>query len=397
MRFVVRQPIFDYREQVEGYFLNIEKPTGGLVDTVSEVAAITVALDRIPRHSWAMVECGVQVLASMAVRRLPMGRVVLAISSDEYASAEMLRCVRELRREGFTFAIADFEANREWEPYLPFMDWVAVRGSSLLCKMKKNLAAGKARNARMIARNLDTRSDLAAADNCGFRYFEGAYYLSSAQELAREVPPAKLACLRLLTELQRPVLHYAVIENLIKAEPSFCYRFMRYMNSSAFFGVQKVTGIRHAMSLLGDDELRRWLSLMATVAAVDGRPTEVVVCAMLRARLCELLSPDAPDAGFMTGLFSLMPLVVNMQLSALLSVVRLPQAVERALWGEPGALRALLDLAVAFERARWNMVHDLAHGLGITDERVFAARGDASRWTNGILATQAAPANAMTA
>jgi len=396
MRFVVRQPIFDYREQVEGYFLTIEKPVDGMLDTVSEVATVTIALERIPRHSWAMVECGTQVLASTAVRRLPMGRVVLALNPEEHASEEMLGCVKELRREGFSFAIADFEADNAWEPYLPFVDWVAIRGSVNLCKLRKNLGAGKARNARMIARNLDTRTDWAAANGCAFRYFEGAYYLTPGQELAREVPASKLACLRLLTELQRPVLHHAVIENLIKAEPSFCYRLMRYLNSAAFFGVQKVTGIRHAMSLLGDDELRRWLSLMATVAATDGRPSEVVICAMLRARLCELLSPDSPDVGFMTGLFSLMPQVVNMQLSALLTVVQLPQAVSRALWGEPGPLRTLLDLAVSFERARWSVVRDLAQDLRLSDEQVFAARGDASRWTNGILATQAVT-NAMTA
>lgn len=184
------------------------------------------------------------------------------------------------------------------------------------------------------------------------------------------------------------MLNLCALESLIKAEPSFCYRLLRYLNSAAFFGVQKVTSLRHAMTLLGDDELRRWLSLMATVASSAGKPGEIVVTAMLRARFCELLSPSAPDHGFMAGLFSLMPMIVNMQLGALLSVVQLPVPVDDALWGEPGPLRTLLDLSLAFERAQWRMDRDLAEALKITDDQVFVARREAARWTNEIMSAQ---------
>lgn len=397
MRFVVRQPIFDHREQVAGYFLEIEKPSEGLPDPADEVATVTVALERIPQHSWAMVDCGARVLSSAAVRQLPVERVVLALPDEGHESAEMLNSARALHRAGYKFAIAHFQPNDGWEPYFALVDWVALSGNDAMCMLRQSMAAGQARHARLIARNLPTRTARAEAQKCGFRYFEGAFYLTSEQQLARELPASKIAALRLLAELQQPILNYVVLENLIKAEPSFYYRLMRYLNSAAFYGLQQVKTIRHALSLLGDQELRRWLALMATVSASQGVPSETVICAMLRARLCEVLFREAPDLGFMTGLFSLMPLVVNMQLQVLLTVVHLPTAVEQALWGDPGSLRMLLDLAVAFERAQWNVVRDLAYALHLTEEQVDAARGEASAWTNKILSTQVTEPRSMSA
>jgi c-di-GMP-related signal transduction protein len=165
--------------------------------------------------------------------------------------------------------------------------------------------------------------------------------------MTTDIPALKLACLQLLQELRRPMLDLLKLEEIVKAQPSFCYRLLRYLNSAAFFGLPTVTSIRHAMALLGDQDLRRMLTLMAAVASSDGQPSEIVFMSMLRARLCELLSPEFPEHGFMTGLFSLMPMIVNMPLSAMLSVVHLPSPVDKALWGQPGALRMVLDLTVS--------------------------------------------------
>lgn len=395
MRFVVRQPIFGSGEQVAGYRLNIEEPRGGdAVNPELVLEPVKAALTRIPAQSWAMVECGLEVLRSAAVRTLPAHRVVLAVSGEERGDG-LLLWMRELRKEGYQLGTLQFERDAGWELLLPLLDWVAVRADVNGEELRRTMAAAQMRGVRLIAGGLATREQLNSARQFGFRYFEGPYYLTPSQELPREVPASKLACLRLLAELQQPELRLGVLEELVKAEPSFCYRLMRYMNSAAFFGLQKITSIRHAMALLGDDQLRRWFSLMAVAAAGDGHPSEVVMCAMLRARLCEVLSPGMPEEGFVTGLFSLMPLVVNMQLQALLSVVRLPSAVDCALRGEPGPLHTLLNLAVAFERAQWQVVRDLADSLGCTEEQVFAARGEASQWANEILATQATAAAKM--
>jgi EAL and modified HD-GYP domain-containing signal transduction protein len=395
MRFVVRQPIFNLREQVEGYELKVETPADGELDLVGYVEAVLAALERIPGTARATISCGLPLLTSRLLTRVPPARVLLGIDPGGSDKDDLLSASLALKKSGYSFALLDFETDAGLERWLGVAETVGIRMRSNIAETRRYVLGHSTHRLRMVAREVSNRADLHAAGRAGFQLFHGEYFLQPAQELSREVPSSKLASLELLKELRQPVLNLRALENLIKAEPSFCYRLLRYLNSAAFFGMQKVTSIRHAMTLLGDEELRRWLSLMAAVASSEGKPSEAVATAMLRARFCELLDVEAPDHGFMTGLFSLMPMIVNMQLSALLSVVRLPLPVDNALWGEAGPLRILLDLSLAYERAQWPMVRDLADMLGLTDEQVFAARGEATRWTNEIMVAQVAePAGA---
>jgi EAL and modified HD-GYP domain-containing signal transduction protein len=394
MRFVVRQPIFNLREQVEGYELKVESDRD--FDATGYVDAVLAALERIPVATRATISCGLPLLTSKLLTRLPSARVLLAIDPGDSDIGELLNASFVLKKMGYEFTLLDFEPDVGLERWLGVVESVGIRMRPNLSEVRSHVRRHSSRALRMIAREITNRTDFASAQRGDFRAFHGEYFLQPAQELSRDVPASKLASLELLKELREPVLNLFALENLIKAEPSFCYRLLRYLNSAAFFGMQKVTSLRHAMTLLGDEELRRWLSLMAAVASSEGKPSEAVATAMLRARFCELLHGEDPDHGFMTGLFSLMPMIVNMQLSALLSVVRLPLPVDNALWGEAGRLRTLLDLSLAYERAQWPIVRDLADMLRLSEEQIFAARAEATRWTNEIMAAQVAmPAGAI--
>lgn len=384
MGFIVRQPVFDIHERVEGYELNLERPASSELDVGALVQSVRLALDRLPPGTRGTVPCGDTLLWSDVLRKLPARRLVLALSSLEH-SEEVWAKVRSLQRDGYKIALLDFRLAQAGSEALANLDVVGVPLRANLAELYQQILRCGFGRPVVVARQVATRRDWQLAFAAGFRHFHGEFFLTPAKQLAQEVPSSKLSCVELLKELRRPVLDHFALERLMKAEPSFCYRLMRYMNSAAFFGLHGVSSIRHAMTLLGDEELRRWLSLMATVAASEGRPNEAVVTAMLRARFCEVLSPEAPDFGFMTGLFSLMPLIVNMQLGALLTLVPLPASVHQALWGEPGRLRTVLDLSVAYERAQWRMVRDLANILELSEEQISAARGEASRWSNEIL------------
>jgi EAL and modified HD-GYP domain-containing signal transduction protein len=383
MRFVVRQPIFNSQERVVGYELDIEDLAEA--SAVETVEAVTLALQRVPLHTPATVLCGGALLNSEQLLCLPPERVVLALNPKN-SFRETLARIEALRKSGYRFALLDFHPGAERERWVPLVDWLGVVAEKNVTEVATHLhRTNERRIVRLVARQVHTRAQLAVATKAGFQYFHGEYFLHPPQVANRDVPTSKLACIQLLKELRRPELNLHVIEDLVKSEPSFCYRLLRYMNSAAFFGRQTITSIRHAMTLLGDDELRRWLSLMATVASGDGQPGEIVATAMLRARFCELLA-EIPDHGFMTGLFSLMPTIVNMQLGALLSVVKLPEPADRALWGDPSPLRTVLDMAVAFERAQWQVVRGLADALRITDGKVLEMRHEAAQWTNEIMA-----------
>jgi c-di-GMP-related signal transduction protein len=64
------------------------------------------------------------------------------------------------------------------------------------------------------------------------------------------------------------------IENLVKGGASSCYRLLRYLNSAAFGFANEIDSLRHALAILGERKVRRWIWLVATLdwTRQDHRP-----------------------------------------------------------------------------------------------------------------------------
>ncbi|MGA2921518.1 MAG: hypothetical protein ABSE28_10460 [Candidatus Sulfotelmatobacter sp.] len=71
----------------------------------------------------------------------------------------------------------------------------------------------------------------------------------------------------------------------------------------------------HALAILGDREVRRWVRLITTVGAGQDRTSDLVLCALVRARFGELLAPltrhDDYDL-FLLGLLSMLDVILEM-------------------------------------------------------------------------------------
>ncbi len=61
--------------------------------------------------------------------------------------------------------------------------------------------------------------------------------------------------------------------------------------------------MQHALSLLGERELRKWIAVVSVGVLADGKPDELMTVPLVRARFCELLAPLAGIAGDANDLF----------------------------------------------------------------------------------------------
>src|SRR5437879_13645813 len=94
----------------------------------------------------------------------------------------------------------------------------------------------------------------------------------------------------MLQAVSQPELDPKEIENVIKSEASICYRLLRYLNSAVFGFPSEIHSVRHALSILGEREVRRWVSLVATLGAGQGKSGELVHSVLLRESFCELMA-----------------------------------------------------------------------------------------------------------
>lgn len=163
----------------------------------------------------------------------------------------------------------------------------------------------------------------------------------------------------------RPVLDWDVLESLVKQEPSLCYRLLRYLNSPAFGLLNEIRSVRHALTILGEREIRKWISVVATLAMGSRKPGELVQTALLRGHFCELISRQlhqrTSDA-FLLGLLSLMDAILGIPLSEVLRRVSVDNKIKEALLHEPSPLLPVYELVLAHENANWEECRRIAEG-----------------------------------
>ena len=194
----------------------------------------------------------------------------------------------------------------------------------------------------------------------------------------------------MLEAASRAELNSREIEDLVKSEPSICYRLLRYLNSSLFGLSGEVHSVRHALMLLGERETRRWLHLVATLAAGQNKTSALILAALVRARFCELLgikSGQRDSDLFLMGLLSLMDAILDMSMAEIMKSVSLDPECKAALLSNAGPSGMVYQLVVAQEAGDWPRVAELAGKLHISQSEVSDEHWRAMQWARQMTGT----------
>lgn len=240
------------------------------------------------------------------------------------------------------------------------------------------------RGLSVVAEKVETKDEFDQHFNWGITYFQG-YFFAKPMMLSRpDLPGLDLSRMRLLQAIVRPELDHIEIENIIKSDTALCYRLLRYLNSARFSFRKSVTSVRHALSLLGDLEIRRWVTLMLALTAMQQKPAVLLEYALVRARFCEGLAPFARWRGsdlFFLGLFSVMDAILDMPMAELLERVALQDAVREALLGADSKLGTVLKLVKAYEAVDWATCDSLSQTLNVPEGTLSKLYLESVAWT----------------
>jgi EAL and modified HD-GYP domain-containing signal transduction protein len=242
---------------------------------------------------------------------------------------------------------------------------------------------------RLVADNVETEQEFQRAHRLGYSYFQGYFFAVPTVVTGNRVSSQKSTYLQVFSELTHENLNYAQLERLFKHDPPMTYRLLRYLNSALFSWTSPIQSIRHALTLLGDEELRRWVGLLGLASLAEGRPGALIVAAMIRARFCELLSCRTPLSSrsselFLTGLLSSFDEVLQCPMEGVVEGMGLSTDVCEALLGggdESSRLHRVLGLTLAWERGDWDQVLELSQSLDIDTAGVAGDYTEAVSWS----------------
>lgn len=394
-RFVARQPIFDASEKVFGYellfrdgltnYFRSDDHEQAARDTLD--SSLLLGLDMLCGTHYAFINCTRELLLGDYAGLLPSKQTVMEVLETVPPDEEVIAACRRLKQAGYRIALDDFVDKDPRQPLIELADFIKVDLKGTSHDQQAALVRQFGKQHLMLAEKVETRQEFQATRTMGFVYFQGYFFRQPEVVSARDIPANNANYLRMLQAVSGPDINLREVENLVKSEASLCYRLLRYLNSALFCFSSEIHSIRHALSILGEREIRRWVRLVATIAAGQHKSSELVFTALVRARFCELLSMKVQHGGsdlFLMGLFSLMDAILEMRMPDLLAKIPLDRAIKNVLLGGPSHLRMVYRLMLAQESGEWPAVDELAKLLHLERDELASCYWKAMRWAREV-------------
>jgi c-di-GMP-related signal transduction protein len=398
-KFLARQPIFDSYQIVYGYEMLFRSGPENLFDFTNPDAAaastadnlILFGIDRLTQGRRAFMNCTRDILVRDFLTLIPNDRIVVEVLETVRIDDELVTACHRLKQAGYLLALDDFRDGPEWGPLVKLADFIKVDVLATPVEEQQRLAQAFANtNVRLLAEKVETHADFKRTLGWGYKYFQG-YFFSRPEMVKRyDIPASKLNNLLVLQAANKVPVDLHDVGERIKAEPSLSYRLLRYLNSPAFPLIVEVHSIPHALSLLGERGVRKWVSLVAVAAMGEEKPAELVALPLVRARFCELLAPYAglPEFAsdlFLLGLLSAMDAILDMKMVDVLKEITIHEGIRDALLGRENALRKVFDLALKYEMGAWDGLCSRAKNLKIPEDLIPDLYLRAVEWSSGLL------------
>jgi len=382
-KFIARQPIFDQRLRVYAYELlfrggpqNFYQARGNTASSVIADSTTIFDLQMLTGHARAFINVDELALRLGAPRLLPPDRIVVEILEHVNPTPEIVQICRDLRRDGYLLALDDFIGDRDLQPLVELAHFLKVDFTLIDSDQRKQLAREYGRDSlSLLAEKVESQSDLDEARDLGYSYFQGYFFCKPSMLETHDIPGNKLIQLQLLSSVAAAELDYDAIETLLKQDPSLLYRLLRYLNSPALGLRTEVHSIKQALTLMGETEFRRWISVFAIIGMSNGKPPELIRTALTRAYFCEDFSrpaglPEKSPGMFLMGLLSVADALLDKPISEVLGGLPVDQEIKTALCGGENRYRDVFELLLALERAEWPQLSTFASRLGCPEESV---------------------------
>lgn len=270
--------------------------------------------------------------------------------------------IRELREFGYHFAIRNLPVHcyEDYAPILSQMDYIlidcqkidAVKASFYFRKLYPDIC--------ICASNIpdtETFGKLSPAETISL--FEGTFFRMPVTRGEHKVSPLKINYISLLNLIEEDDFDLTKAADIISQDTALIISLLRLANTRSFNS--EITSVRVAVSMLGQKDLTRWIQTTVIEKLCSDKPNELMRLSLLRAKFAENLAPVFGMAMrsqelFLTGLFSILDIILDCSMEKALSMVRVSGKIRTALLEHTGSLAEVLHFIVKYESAEWQEV-----------------------------------------
>lgn len=362
--YIARQPIYDSSNQLFGYELLYRGGETGFANfndgkiASSEVILngfLEIGFDGLVGSSTAFINITEDFILDEELTPMYENKTILEVLEDIKPSEEIFKGVKRLKEKGYRIALDDFIYSAEYDDLLSIADFVKLDVLRLSeDDIRHELDCLKTFNVKVIAEKIETPEMYDFCKSLDFDFYQGFYFCKPQLVKHKNIPSNKLVVLNLLKELHKADFNFIDIEKALSQDATLTYKLLRYVNSAAFKDRKEIGSIKEALALVGGDTIRKWATLILLMQLVDGKPQDLLVAALTRAKMCELLENDVTEGMFTIGLFSLLDALMGAPLIDLLDELTLSSSIKLALLDYAGENGELLHNVVRYQQSQWD-------------------------------------------
>ncbi len=396
-----RQPILDTNLETVAYELLYR--SGSSVNAFTEVEGSQassqvlynlfygIGPEEVTGGKKAFINFTKELLVTDIVTALDPRHVVIEILEDVIIDRTLIEACRELVKHSFTLALDDFILKEGVEELLRLasivkIDWLADPYEKIveICETVRPYGV------ELLAEKIEAREKFDQALELGCNYFQGYFFAKPIILQNKDIYASHWSWLKIMRAIQRPEFNLQEVNDIITSDVALSYKLLMLVNSAAFARQKEISSIRQALVILGEKEVRRWLTLLLMSNLCEDKPQELMVTAVVRARFGELLAKatgryDLMAKVFLAGVLSLLNTMMGRPLKELLAELPLDPAIPQVLLQKEGVLAPYVYLVLAYEKGNEQVIEKCAGHLKLDYAEIRDCYLEAIKWTDTFL------------
>lgn len=320
--------------------------------------------------------------------KTPHSRLVLMMDYSVTPTEMFIKRIWELKKSGFRFAISklqvkDFEA---YKPILMQMDYMYLDYTKIDITKATLYFKSVYPGINLIAENIQSMDDFnVLCEKGGYHFYEGPFYRLPVTKGETEVAPLKINYIDLLNTVNNPDFDLTEVADIVSRDTALVISLLKIVNTIS--RNSKITSIRHAAAMLGQKELKKWITTAVAKELCFDKPNEITRLSLLRAKFAENLAPtfhmeEESQELFLTGLFSVLDIILDKPMEESLELVNVSKEISNALLIERGSLYDVLYFIKQYEAANFSEINRIEIVDHIDMSNVYTAYKESLEWLN---------------
>jgi EAL and modified HD-GYP domain-containing signal transduction protein len=404
--FIARQPILDREESLFAYELLFRKKQADAnASVINDVEATAQVLDnalnnvgiaKLVGNHLAFINCSYEFLTSEILYMLDSKTFVLEILETVEIDEKIIEAVKDFHGMGYKIAIDDFVPTQEkldrLSPLLPYLSFVKLEFPALdNANIKKTVKIFHEKDIKVLAEKIETQENFRECYDAGCDFFQGYFFAKPENFSARKLNTNIIEVFELMKSVDKRA-DFAHLEAQFKRQPELLVNLIKYLNSASFGLRSKIKSIKHAIALLGYDNLKRWLLILAYAGSNEkiNEHSPLLINAIHRAKFFEelskflKLSENVTEKAYLMGLISHLDMIYKVPMQSVLEQMNLDTEINQAIINKNGILGELFTLLQAIEADNLDKVELSLTNLSLSTENINAALFKAYEASNNI-------------